>query len=63
MTDSALLDTDLAILGAGAAGMFVALAAQARGLRVALFEPQADTPNNLAISGGLIPVAGSIMWM
>ncbi len=39
--------------------MFVALAAQARGLRVALLEPRADAPNNLAISGGLIPVAGS----
>lgn len=61
MTDSALLDTDLAILGAGAAGMFVALAAQARGLRVALLEPMADTPNNLAISGGLFPAAGSAL--
>jgi fumarate reductase flavoprotein subunit len=41
--------------------MFVALAAQARGLRVALFEPRADLPNNLAISGGLLPVAGSAL--
>lgn len=41
--------------------MFVALAAQSRGLRVALFEPQADTPNNLAISGGLVPMAGSAL--
>jgi fumarate reductase flavoprotein subunit len=53
--------TDLAILGAGAAGMFVALAAQARGLHVVLFEPRADTPNNLAISGGLFPAAGSAL--
>ena len=41
--------------------MFVALAAQSRGLRVALFEPMADTPNNLAISGGLFPAAGSAL--
>lgn len=39
--------------------MFVALAAQARGLSVALFEPHARTPNNFAISGGLFPAAGS----
>ncbi len=60
---SALLttDTDLAILGAGAAGMFVALAAQARGLRVALVEPMAQVPNNFAISGGLFPAAGSAL--
>ena len=50
---------DIAILGGGAAGMFVALAAQARGLSVALFEPHARTPNNFAISGGLFPAAGS----
>jgi fumarate reductase flavoprotein subunit len=50
---------DIAILGAGAAGMFVALAAQARGLSVALFEPHARTANNFAISGGLFPAAGS----
>jgi fumarate reductase flavoprotein subunit len=50
---------DIAVFGAGAAGMFVALAAQARGLSVALFEPHARTPNNFAISGGLFPAAGS----
>jgi len=54
-------EADVAILGAGAAGMFVALAAQARGLRVALIEPMADTPNNFAISGGLFPAAGSAL--
>jgi fumarate reductase flavoprotein subunit len=59
-TDS-LLETDIAILGAGAAGMFVALAAQKRGLQVALIEPMAHTPNNLAISGGLFPAAGSAL--
>ncbi len=59
MLPAPILDTDVAILGAGAAGMFVALAAQARGLRVALIEPLADTPNNFAISGGLFPAAGS----
>jgi fumarate reductase flavoprotein subunit len=41
--------------------MFVALAAQARGLRVALIEPQAHLPNNFAISGGLFPAAGSAL--
>ena len=66
MTDTShaalhMADADVAILGAGAAGMFVALAAQARGLRVALFEPMADTPNNFAISGGLFPAAGSAL--
>jgi fumarate reductase flavoprotein subunit len=55
------LNVDVAILGAGAAGMFVALAAQARGLRVALIEPQAHLPNNFAISGGLFPAAGSAL--
>ncbi len=61
MTSPAPHDTDIAILGAGAAGMFVALAAQARGLRVALVEPMAQTPNNFAISGGLFPAAGSAL--
>jgi fumarate reductase flavoprotein subunit len=55
------MKVDVAVLGAGAAGMVVALAAQARGLRVAVFEPWPQTPNNLAISGGLFPVAGS--WL
>lgn len=53
------MKVDVAVLGAGAAGMFVALAAQARGLQVAVFEPRMNTPNNLAISGGLFPAAGS----
>ncbi len=61
MPSDTFLETDVAILGAGAAGMFVALAAQARGLRVALVEPMAQTPNNLAISGGLFPAAGSAL--
>jgi fumarate reductase flavoprotein subunit len=55
------MKTDVAILGAGAAGMFVALAAQARGLSVVLIDPSAHTPNNLAISGGLFPAAGSAL--
>lgn len=50
---------DVAVLGAGAAGMLVALAAQARGLRVLLVEPRAGTASNFAISGGLFPAAGS----
>ena len=50
---------DAAVLGAGAAGMLVALAAQARGQRVLLVEPHASAASNFAISGGLFPAAGS----
>lgn len=52
---------DVAILGAGAAGMFVALAAQARGLTVVLIDPQPHVANNFSISGGLFPAAGSAL--
>lgn len=52
---------DVAILGAGAAGMFVALGAAARGLSVALIDPHWNTPNNFALSGGLFPAAGSAL--
>ena len=55
------MKTDVAILGAGAAGMFVALAAQARGLEVTLIDPHAHKANNFAISGGLFPAAGSAL--
>lgn len=50
---------DVAILGAGAAGMLVALAAATRGLSVLLCDPMAGQANNFAISGGLFPAAGS----
>ena len=50
---------ELAVLGAGAAGMVAALCAADRGLRVALVDPHWHSASNLAISGGLIPVAGS----
>ncbi|MGB3071873.1 MAG: FAD-binding protein [Ottowia sp.] len=50
---------DLAILGAGAAGMMAALRASALGLRVAVFDPFWSQPNNLLLSGGLFPAAGS----
>ncbi len=52
---------DVAVLGAGAAGMFVALAAAQQGARVLLSDPMADQPNNFAISGGLFPAAGSVL--
>lgn len=55
------MKTDVAILGAGAAGMFVALAAQARGLEVTLIDPHFHQANNFAISGGLFPAAGSAL--
>lgn len=39
--------------------MFAALRAGDLGLGVALFDPHWDRPNNLALSGGLFPAAGS----
>ena len=54
-----MAQADLAILGAGAAGMMAALAANDRGRRVVLFDPMANQANNFAISGGLFPAAGS----
>ncbi len=50
---------DLAILGAGAAGMLSALLAAQRGMRVILIDPHFSEPNNLFASGGLFPAAGS----
>jgi fumarate reductase flavoprotein subunit len=50
---------DLAILGAGAAGMLAALCAAHRGLAVSLIDPHWHVPSNLSISGGLVPMAGS----
>ena len=52
---------DLAILGAGAAGMLAAMRASAHGLRVVLFDPFWSQPNNLWLSGGLFPAAGSAL--
>ena len=54
-------DFDLVVLGAGAAGMMGALAAAQGGCRVLLVEPFMDQANNLAISGGLFPAAGSTL--
>lgn len=59
MESMAERETDVAILGAGAAGMFVALAAHARGLHVAVFDPFLAEASNFALSGGLFPAAGS----
>ena len=50
---------DLAILGAGAAGMLSALLAAQRGRTVILVDPHFSRPNNLFASGGLFPAAGS----
>ena len=50
---------DLMILGAGAAGMVSALVAAQRGLKVLLIDPHFSEPNNLIVSGGLFPAAGS----
>ncbi|MCX7230294.1 MAG: FAD-binding protein [Burkholderiales bacterium] len=51
--------TDLLVLGAGAAGMFAALRTAALGREVVLADPHWSTPNTLAVSGGLVPAAGS----
>ena len=56
MDDTAV---DLAILGAGAAGMMTALVGARHGLKVVVFDPHFSQPNNLFISGGLFPAAGS----
>lgn len=50
---------DLIVLGAGAAGMMTALLAARRGMRVMVIDPAFSQPNNLFISGGLFPAAGS----
>ena len=56
-----LNEFDLVVLGAGAAGMMGALAAAQRSQRVLLVDPHMDQANNLAISGGLFPAAGSAL--
>ncbi len=50
---------DLIVLGAGAAGMLSALVAARKGMVVAVIDPHFSQPNNLWISGGLFPAAGS----
>ena len=52
---------DLLIAGAGAAGMFAALAAAHRGQSVLLLERDLYGPSNLKVSGGLFPGAGTRM--
>jgi len=52
---------DLIVLGAGAAGMFTALVAARKGMAVAVIDPHYSQPNNLWISGGLFPAAGSAL--
>jgi fumarate reductase flavoprotein subunit len=53
------MKTQVAIAGAGAAGMMAALAAAARGAEVVLVERDLDEPSNLVISGGLFAAAGT----
>ncbi len=52
---------DLIVAGAGAAGLFAALAAARRGTSVVLLERDLGGPSNLLVSGGLFPGAGSRM--
>lgn len=51
--------TQVAVAGAGAAGMMAALAAAARGAEVVLIERDLKEPSNLVISGGLFAAAGT----
>ena len=53
------MHADFAVLGAGAAGMMTALLAARRGMQVVIIDPHFSAPNNLFISGGLFPAAGS----
>lgn len=53
------LSVDVAILGAGAAGLVAALAAAERGQEVLLLERDARPQGSTALSAGLIPAAGT----
>lgn len=52
-------DTDVAIIGAGAAGLIAALAAQEAGAEVVIVERDAVPSGSTALSAGLIPAAGT----
>lgn len=49
----------VAVVGAGAAGLVAALAAARAGARVVLLDKEDGTASDLAVSGGLIPAAGT----
>lgn len=53
------MEAEVAIAGAGAAGMVAALAAAAAGAEVLLLERDLAEPSNLVISGGLFAAAGT----
>jgi fumarate reductase flavoprotein subunit len=52
-------DVDVAIVGAGAAGLIAALRAHAAGARVVVFERDAVPSGSTALSAGLIPAAAT----
>lgn len=52
--------TDVAVIGAGAAGLVAALAAKARGADVLAVERDAVPSGSTALSAGLIPAAGTL---
>jgi fumarate reductase flavoprotein subunit len=52
-------EIDVAIVGAGAAGLIAALRAHAAGARVVVFERDAMPRGSTALSAGLIPAAGT----
>jgi fumarate reductase flavoprotein subunit len=54
------LDVDTLIIGAGAAGMIVALAAHEAGQDVLLIEADSLPSGSTALSAGLIPAAGTV---
>ena len=53
------IETDVAIIGAGCAGLIASLAARERGAQVVVFERDPLPRGSTALSSGLIPAAGS----
>jgi fumarate reductase flavoprotein subunit len=56
---STTIKTEVAVAGAGAAGMMAAIVAASRGREVVLIERRLAEPSNLVISGGLFSAAGT----
>ncbi|TNF63129.1 MAG: FAD-dependent oxidoreductase, partial [Rhodobacteraceae bacterium] len=54
-------DAQVVIIGAGAAGLIAALAAQERGREVLVLERDAVPSGSTALSAGLIPAAGTAL--
>ncbi len=53
------VETDVAVVGAGACGMIAALAAEEKGVEVLLLEKEKKVGGNTSLSQGMIPAAGT----